>query len=1085
MSGEIPGMATSDDQQRRFDQRAVERAIELGMVESGNGPALSDAISARRDGGSRETAAELLGELAGLDRHQTVQLAERLSGGQIFESPTMIELPSNIDIKLPRREGGISDSSHGVPLTPAPGSVSASGHDSIMDIGDLLESEQDIPTLKVPTDAESDLATPPADGTRISSRRRSAIPDDALDASAESSGEIRVRDVLAAESVPIDARRVQVGNPGVGTTGGLTNTGDVTGTGRTTAPGEDTAAAGDIAIQCAHCNHHFTADLPPDAESGTIATALLHCPACGHAQPLREIDEAGDDDDSAEMALIAALSTSTPAESSHDPWVGRVIGRCRVKRKIGQGGMGSVYLAIHEVLERDRALKLLPKKFTKDKKAADRFIQEARLTARLEHNNIVQVYDVGQEGENFFIVMQYADGGSLSRLLRKRGRLRYSYALRMAEQIASGLECAHQNGIVHRDVKPDNIMLMTDGTAKIADFGLAKNTGFGADITQAGLIMGSPAYMSPEQCDGTDVDHRSDIYSLGITLFQMMCGRRPFQGATPLAMMLMHQSEEPPRPSEVQPEIPAWVDPVVIRMLAKDKHDRYQNAGEVLTAIRDLLHRHDLEKPMRVSARRPQAETLFGLVALQDHLLVPEQVAGLITLWNEAREQYGDPPGFGQIARQKGWLSADIDERIRLRVNQLVDMGIDPPAEMLDRMVADEKAGQAIPLPLPLPDEKISATNMHSVGTPPALTGQTTAGAATTGAASSELAVVRELVEAEDKTPVTLDEDDLEAAKIEFIQLQSDLREIYRGDDNPRRALEVFRPFAEQYAATNFGAAIRTYHRKLIGKVAAACDRVGVKLMQRNKLDEAIRWFDESLELADDNALVWNNRGIARMRLGALGAAMRDFQQALDREPLAMIHYNQGQVLRKMDKLDEAEAAYTKCLDMDPSHDKAWCNLGGVRFTRKDFAGALQDFEKALELNDKNAEALTGRGKIFRRQGDHERARAEFQRLVEIAPKSGKAWCSLADVLLEEGNLDEAKKNYQKAVRLDSGQPDPLYGLAVIAARQNDADKALALLKKALKKGFRRFRRVKKESGFAILADRPEFKALLAGMRHR
>ncbi|MGE3854174.1 MAG: protein kinase, partial [Planctomycetota bacterium] len=986
------------------------------MIEPTRESGVSTDLARLRAEGSHAPAAELIADIAKLDSTGSLQLADELSGGVIFDMPTMTELPSGLDILLPAE--GRESAAKAKDAEPVARETVAIDYD-LLENSDEYSRRMSANTPPDPATAAAHSATTlaadaggaqMATSTRISSRRAPVVDALLADAAARANHTTNDDDT--------DDRDDDDSDDDDDSTGPETITANVDSL--SAAP---EIASAEVVIHCAHCLYRFSPDLPSRSSTGTFQAMPIACPSCGHLNQLRDVEESIDDDDSAPM-LIGAVTTATGAEKG-DAWIGKVVGRCRLKRKIGQGGMGSVYLALHEVLERDRAVKLLPRKVAGDRKAADRFIQEARLTARLEHPNILAVYDVGQEHDNFFIVMQFADGGSLSRLLRKRGRLRFSYALRMAEQIASGLECAHNMDVVHRDVKPDNIMLMTDGTAKVGDFGLAKNTGFGADITQAGLIMGSPAYMSPEQCDGRDVDHRSDIYSLGITLFQMICGRRPFQGATPLAMMLMHQSEDAPPPSSVIPELPPYVDELVLRMLEKDKHDRQQNMGEVLADIRAALRRYEAEKPMRVALRRATADTLFGLVALQDYLLTSQQMSELLKAWHEAREQYGDPPGLAQLARQRGDIELEAEQRASGRVRELMAMGIDPPPDMLERMVTEGRAGSHIPLPEPLPPDAVAARRSQSdlAITPTSVArgdrerdrdagGQDIA---LIDGSGMHTTVIPDWLRSDGHKAVPLDRDEFEAAQFDFIQLQSDLRDIYRSDDNPVCALALFQEFAQKYARTSIGHELRDYHQKLVGKVAAACDRVGLKLMQKNQLDEAIRWFDEALTHDTHSAMVWNNRGIAQMRRGNLGAAMRDFQQALEREPLAMVFYNQGQVLRRLQKLKEAEAAYLRCIELDPSHDKAWCNLGGVRFTRKDFSGALKDFERALELNPKNAEALAGRGKIFRRQGEHGKAREEFERLVELAPDNARFQSSLADALLDEGKLDDAKRCYKQA----------------------------------------------------------------------
>ncbi|MCC6573494.1 MAG: protein kinase [Planctomycetes bacterium] len=255
---------------------------------------------------------------------------------------------------------------------------------------------------------------------------------------------------------------------------------------------------------------------------------------------------------------------------------GTTIGQCALIERIGRGGMGHVYKARHKGLDKDVAVKVLPRELCGNAVLRERFLNEARLAGKLEHPNITPVFAVDEEDGQPYIVMQLVDGVPVSRLLSRQG-VDPLLAVKICGQVARGLAFAHRHGVVHRDIKPDNLLILTNGRVKITDFGVAAVLG----TILSGGHSGSPPYMSPEQCRGEQVDGRSDMYSLGVTLYLLLTGRRPFLGETPQALILMHQQDEYPSLSSLRPGLPAELERIVNRMLAKSPDSRYQNADEL------------------------------------------------------------------------------------------------------------------------------------------------------------------------------------------------------------------------------------------------------------------------------------------------------------------------------------------------------------------------------------------------------------------------------------------------------------------------------------------------------------------------
>src|SRR6266576_828096 len=261
--------------------------------------------------------------------------------------------------------------------------------------------------------------------------------------------------------------------------------------------------------------------------------------------------------------------------------VGQVFSdRYRIEREIARGGMAEVYLARDESLNRQVALKALFPEFAREPSFVERFRREAQAAANLNHPNIVGIYDWGQEDGTYFIVMEYVEGRALRDLIRSEAPLDPNQAAEITAEIASALAFAHRNGVVHRDVKPGNVLLTRSGNVKVTDFGIAR-AGASDGLTQTGSVMGTATYFSPEQAQGLAVDGRSDVYSLGVVLYEMVTGLAPFTGDSPVAVAYKHVQEEPVPPSARNPAIPIAFEQIVLGALAKDPTHRYQSADEL------------------------------------------------------------------------------------------------------------------------------------------------------------------------------------------------------------------------------------------------------------------------------------------------------------------------------------------------------------------------------------------------------------------------------------------------------------------------------------------------------------------------
>jgi serine/threonine-protein kinase len=296
----------------------------------------------------------------------------------------------------------------------------------------------------------------------------------------------------------------------------------------------------------------------------------------------------------AEFVQGQALGLSSPSlsDTPGPGIIGQTLGQYQVLELAGRGGMAVVYRGYHPMIDRYAALKLVHAHFATDQEFMTRFQREATAIAKLRHPNIVHVYDFGVEQSRYYMVLEFIDGPSLKQILRQARaegrRLPHAQVAAILSDVADALDYAHAIGIVHRDIKPANIMLRSDGQAVLTDFGMAKILA-GGEYTASGATLGTPDYMSPEQGLGNEATARSDIYSLGVVLYEMLLGQRPFESDSPMAVLLQHIQDQVPEPRTLDPRLSPAVETIVLRALHKDPQQRYSSAGELAAALRQAI----------------------------------------------------------------------------------------------------------------------------------------------------------------------------------------------------------------------------------------------------------------------------------------------------------------------------------------------------------------------------------------------------------------------------------------------------------------------------------------------------------------
>jgi serine/threonine-protein kinase len=779
--------------------------------------------------------------------------------------------------------------------------------------------------------------------------------------------------------------------------------------------------------------YHAVLEIEPEARAAFLEGA------CGGDEALRrEVESllaAHDKVGNYFAAPAEEVAAKLLAKRQNPSLISQSFSHYRVLSLIGAGGMGEVYLAEDMQLGRKVALKFLPAHFTQDKGHLRRFEQEARAVAALSHPSVCTIHEVVETGEGrHCIVMEYVEGVTLRERITE-GRMKVGEALDAAIQVASALAAAHEAGIVHRDIKPENLMLRRDGYVKILDFGLAKLTerqAADADAeahrismvnTSPGVVMGTANYMSPEQARGLPVDARTDVWSLGVVLYELVAGQQPFDGATPTDVIISIAEREPVPLTRRAPEIPTQLERIVKKALAKDREERYQRAKDLLIDLKGLRHELAIEAEVErykqptqssgpattASNRQAITSRFFPLGLTRNRILILTAFLGMLIIAGLV----------SALVFRKSSTPAPQIEIKSLAVLPLENLSGDTAQDyfadgLTDALIGDlAKIGEL---------RVISRTSsMHFKGTKkslPEIAGELKVEAVVEGTVQRSGERVR--------------------IRVQLIHAASDRHlwaETYERD--VRDVLDLQSEIAQAIA------------REVQIQTTPADE---ARLTPSHPVNP--KAFDDYLQ---GRYLYWNRRTEENLR-----KAIEYFQSAIREDPayapayagLADCHNALGSVaqsaLPPMEARRRAEEAAVKALEIDPALAEAHSALGSVKHFNWDWDAAEREFKLAIELNPNYAQAHSFYAGYLMSRGRVEESLAASNRARELDPFSLSISVHRGFLLGNARHYDEASEQLRRVIAMDPNHYQAYWFLGFIYAFNGQLNEAIAASEKAV-----------------------------------
>ena len=705
--------------------------------------------------------------------------------------------------------------------------------------------------------------------------------------------------------------------------------------------------------------------------------------------------------------------------------IGQMISHYKILEKLGEGGMGVVYKAQDLKLDRPVAIKFLPSHLSASQESKARFMQEARATAALNHPNILNVYEIDEQVNGMFFVMEYIEGTTLkNHIANLKSGIPVQQAIEWTSQIAEGLRAAHGKNIVHRDIKPENVMVTHDKKLKIMDFGIAKLKS-SSGLTKTGTSMGTISYMSPEQAQGETADQRSDIWSLGVVLYEMLTADLPFKSEHEAGLLYLIVNEDPPVPSLMDRKIPHQIDTLTKKMLAKDRAQRYQTMDEVLHALQDT------RRAIETVPSQPQTKAIAVLP-------------------------------FGNISpdKESDYFSDGLTEELIINLSRLKDIRVVP------RTTSMQYKGTA---------KEVKAIG-RELGTRYILAGSVRK-------FQDNLRIAVELVDVEADAQLWAETYKGKLADVFDIQEQvsKQIVDALMVKLTPKEQVVLTkRPTLN---ADAFDCNLRA--RDSLYRFTKNSVQTAVELF-RKAIEYDGRYADAYAGLSEAYAHIYqtfdrNNTWLEKALESGLKALMYD-------PSLSEAYSALGLVYLYKKSHDEALESSRKAIELNPSNHIAYWILGRTYRTTDRNREAAELFKKVIELSPDFYSAYGDIILCYDTLGDKgelnkwvERANQMFPRYLSLHPDDARAHIFFAIVLVRGGHVDEAKLKAARAIELSPNDPLMFYNAACFYSSVGDKQLALQALRNAFASGYGFFEWIKRDPDLDGIRNEPEYIELMKG----
>ena len=757
-------------------------------------------------------------------------------------------------------------------------------------------------------------------------------------------------------------------------------------------------------------------------------------------------------------------------------------GRYEIIEELGRGGMGKVYRVEDTKLQQEVALKLIKPEIASDKKTIERFRNELKTARMIAHKNVCRMFDMGESKDSHFITMEYIRGEDLKSLIQKMGLLSAGQAISIAKHVCDGLIEAHKLGVVHRDLKPQNIMIDKQGDARIMDFGIARSLE-GRGITGAGIMIGTPDYMSPEQVEGKETDQRSDIYSMGVILYEMVTGRVPFEGDTALSIAVKHKTETPKAPIELNPQIPDGLNSVILRCLEKDKQNRYQSAGE----LRSELESIDKGMPTTeriIPERKPLTSREITVQFSLKKAFIPALIVFVIALIAVV---------IWQLLPKKGTVPAPPAGKPSLAImyfennsrDTSLDNWRDALAEMLITDLSQSKFLHVISTDQTytvlrklnlLDKEKYSTDDLLKTASEGRVKNVLNGSFITAGdkfiinvsllnaesgevfdswreEGSGEESITQsiDLITRRVKTGLNLSSEqiasdidrevgDITTSSPEALKHFNEGSRYYRVAEN-RKAIESFEKaiaidpeFAMAYrnmagAFSNLGYSTRwrDYRKKAFELRDRVTDRERYRIMgdyyrrATETMDKAIEAFEKLLELYPDDWIGNNSMGLIYGDAEEWDMARKYYEVNVNNRVEAMHSYvNLASVYRYQGLYDKAKEVYDLYIQEIGDNARIRRGLAWNYVAKGEYDLALEELDKAAALSPENYQIIVDRGEIWLIKGDLAKAEEEYQKLmIDSEPMARvRPLTHICGLYVYQGRFQEAKRQLELGLEM-------------------------------------------------------------------